>query len=126
MPKNRDLPSLLDIEQAANKAIAFLQDTDSREALMEDDKTQAAIVFQLLVIGEATKRLSRTLREQYSDIPWSLMAGMRDNLIHEYDNIDVDQVWKTVKKNLPNLLLALKPIRQGIQQIKLQLEDDSL
>lgn len=65
------------------------------------------------------------MRQQYPDLPWSLMAGMRDNMIHEYDDIDVEQVWKTVKSDIPNLLFALKPVKQGVQQLRLQLEDES-
>lgn len=124
MPKNRDLQSLIDIEKAANKATQFLQSSVNKEAFIEDDKTQSAVIFQLLIIGEATKRLSKTLRDQYPDMPWSLMAGMRDNLIHEYDGIDVDQVWKTVKSDIPNLLSSLKPIRQGVQQLRLQNDEN--
>ncbi|MEL7350603.1 MAG: DUF86 domain-containing protein [Cyanobacteria bacterium P01_A01_bin.116] len=123
--KNRDLQSLIDIEQAANKAAQFLKSVDGKEAFVKDEKTQSAVVFQLLIIGEATKRLSRKLRQQYPDLPWSLMAGMRDNMIHEYDDIDVEQVWKTVKSDIPNLLFALKPVKQGVQQLRLQLEDES-
>lgn len=49
-----------------------------KEAFMGDDKTQSAIVFQLLIIGEAVKRLSPEIRNQHAEIPWSLIARMRD------------------------------------------------
>lgn len=123
--KNRDLQSLIDIEQAANKAAQFLKSVDGKEAFVKDEKTQSAVVFQLLIIGEATKRLSRKLRQQYPDLPWSLMAGMRDNMIHEYDDIDIDQVWKTVKSDIPILLTDLSSIRHEVQQLRLQIEDES-
>ena len=89
MPKNRDLQSLLDIEQAARKTIQF-KSTHNKETFLADEKTQSAIIFQLLIIGEATKRLSMELRDQHPDVPWSLMTGMQDNLIHEYDGIDTE------------------------------------
>jgi uncharacterized protein with HEPN domain len=50
MPKNRDLQSLLDIEQAAQKTIEFKASLD-KETFLTDEKTQSAIVFQLLIIG---------------------------------------------------------------------------
>ena len=67
-------------------------------------------MFQLLIIGEAVKRLPPELRSQHSDIPWSLIARMRDNLIHRYDDIDLDEVWKTSNEDIPKLLIALEPL----------------
>ncbi|MEL6489457.1 MAG: DUF86 domain-containing protein [Cyanobacteria bacterium J06621_3] len=125
MPRNRDLQWLIDIEEAANKAVRFLQTTSSKATFADDEKTQSAVIFQLLIIGETTKRLSKEVRHQYPDIPWSLMAGMRDNMIHEYDDIDIDQVWKTVKSDIPILLTDLSSIRHEVQQLRLQIEDES-
>jgi uncharacterized protein with HEPN domain len=48
---------------------------------LEDFKTQSAVLYQLIVIGEAVKRLSFELRQQHPEIPWAPMAGMRDHLI---------------------------------------------
>jgi len=109
MSQNRDLETLLDIQRAAQKIQQFSQGLD-RDTFMEDEKTQSAVVFQLLIIGEATKRLSMELRQQYPEIPWSLMAGMRDNLIHEYDNIDIKEVWKTAERDIPDLIASLQSV----------------
>jgi len=81
MSNSRDRASLLDIARAAQKVLQYKGNMD-KIAFLADDKTQSAIVFQLLIIGEAVKHLSPELRSQYSDIPWSLIARMRDNLIH--------------------------------------------
>ncbi|MCP2729743.1 HepT-like ribonuclease domain-containing protein [Limnofasciculus baicalensis] len=81
-----------------------------REAFLSDDKTQSAIVFQLIIIGEAVKGLSLELRTQHPEIPWSLIARMRDNLIHGYDDIDLDEVWKTSDEDIPGLLASLEPL----------------
>jgi uncharacterized protein with HEPN domain len=56
------------------------------------------------------KRISTELRSQYPEIPWSLIARMRDNLIHRYDNIDLDEVWKTADEDIPALLTFLEPL----------------
>ncbi len=81
-----------------------------KTAFLQDDKTESAILYQLLIIGEAVKRLSPELRQQNPEIPWSLMAGMRDNLIHEYDDVDLEEVWKTSDRDIPDLLALLEPL----------------
>lgn len=58
---------------------------------------------QLEVMGEATKRVSKELRLKNPDIPWLDMAGMRDVLIHDYIDVDLGVVWKTVSEDIPNL-----------------------
>lgn len=113
MSPNRDIETILDIQQAAKKIRQFKQGLN-RDIFLEDEKTQSAIVFQLLIIGEATKRLSISLRQQYPKIPWTLMAGMRDNLIHEYDNIDLQEVWKTAECDIPSLLLSIQALLDDI------------
>ena len=66
-----------------------------------------------MVMGEAVKRLSGELRERHSEIPWTLMAGMRDRLIHGYDTVDRDEVWKTATVDVPDLLLLVAPLVPG-------------
>lgn len=109
MPHDRDSAILIDIARAARLVLAFKGNL-AKDAFIEDQKTQSAVMHQLLVIGEAVKRLSSDFRDSHANIPWILMAGMRDNLIHEYDNIDLDEVWKTAERDMPALLSALEPL----------------
>jgi uncharacterized protein with HEPN domain len=74
-----------------------------REAFESDLVTQDAVVRQLEIIGEATKRVSNELRSKHPDIPWSDMAGMRDVLIHDYLDVDLGVVWKTASEDIPDL-----------------------
>jgi uncharacterized protein with HEPN domain len=103
---SRDEATLLDIERAARLIIDFTREMDD-QVFLDDVKTQSAVLHQLLVLGEAVKRLSPEFRRQHQRIPWSLIAGMRDNLIHEYDTVDLDEVWSTAKRDVPRLLLSL-------------------
>jgi len=73
------------------------------DAFINDFIVQDAVVRQLEIIGEATKRVSDEFRSKYPDIPWSDMAGMRDVLIHDYIDVDLDIVWKTASESIPEL-----------------------
>jgi uncharacterized protein with HEPN domain len=103
----QDDVTLLDIEKAARHIQAFL-DNMTKDHFFNDLKTQSAVLYQLLVVGEAVKRLSSELRIQRPDIPWSLIAGMRDHLIHAYDTVDWEEVWKTATRDIPDLVIKLK------------------
>jgi uncharacterized protein with HEPN domain len=105
----RDNATLLDIAKAATAVVSFVKETN-KKAFLADFKTQSATLYQLIVMGEATKRLSAEFREQHPQIPWKLMAGMRNHLVHGYDVIDWDEVWKTATTDVPELLTLLKPI----------------
>jgi uncharacterized protein with HEPN domain len=109
MSTNRDLAALLDIYQAAKKVLRYKEGLNKAEFL-DDDKTQSAIVFQLLISGEAVKRLTPEFRNQHPEIPWSLIAGMRDKLIHNYDDVDLEEVWKTATSDVPTLIAQLMPL----------------
>jgi len=69
---------------------------------------QDAVIRNLEIIGEATKRISKDLREQHTHIPWSEMAGLRDVLIHNYFGVDNRIVWNVVEKEIPPLAIKRK------------------
>ncbi len=83
----------------------------------DDFRTNFAVVRALEIIGEAAKRLPMSLREEYPDIPWKNMAGMRDRIIHGYDTVDLEIVWEVVKTDIP----LIKP---QVQQILLDYEEN--
>lgn len=64
-------------------------------------------MYQILVIGEAVKRLSSETRATFDQIAWRQMAGMRDVLVHHYDKVDLDIVWEAASVDAPRLLIAL-------------------
>jgi uncharacterized protein with HEPN domain len=105
----RDDATLVDIVHAARRALDFTAGM-ARDEFAHDVKTQSATLHQLLVIGEAVKRLSAEFRAAHPSTPWGLIAGMRDKLVHAYDEIDLDEVWRTVTIDIPKLLAQLKPL----------------
>lgn len=105
----RDDASLLDIVIACRYIIRFAADVDTF-TFFEDKKTQFAILQQLTVIGEAVKRISAEFRDQHPEIPWRNIAGLRDNLVHEYDHIDLDTIWDVATQRIPVLLSQIEPL----------------
>ena len=77
---------------------------------MENHLIQDGVIRQIEIIGEATKRLSDKTRDNYPDVPWQDMTGMRDKLIHDYLGADIDAVWDTVKEDIPILKNKLKDL----------------
>ena len=73
-------------------------------------KTLSAVIRKFEVMGEAAKALPEAIRQQYPQVPWKEMAGMRDRLIHFYFGVDVPLVWETIRRRLPEL-------RRQMQQV---------
>lgn len=105
----RDNESLIDIERAARRVLRYAADCD-RTSLEINDEKVSAILYQITIIGEATKRLSQDFRQQHPEIPWREIAGMRDVIVHEYDQVDLDVVWDVIQNKLPELLISLQPL----------------
>jgi len=103
----RDEATVLDILHAARHAIAFVDGLDEG-AFRADPKSQSAALHQLLIIGEAVKRLSSEFCQAHPEVAWTLIAGMRDRLIHGYDSVDLGQVWRTLAEDVPNLVAQLE------------------
>ncbi len=103
MSRHREYIVLKDLSNAAQLIAAFVEGFH-QETFIEDWKTRSAVLFQLTVIGEAVKRLSPGFRSAHAQVPWALMAGMRDHLIHAYDLVDWDEVWTTATRDVPGLL----------------------
>lgn len=105
----RDPQFLLDMLQSAKLAISYAAER-SREDFLTDIQFQDSVIRRLLIIGEAARRVSDQTRRATPEVPWTDINGMRNRLVHKYDDIDLDIVWDTVQKSLPMLVSELEKI----------------
>ena len=98
------------------KIIGYINDvkqyTEGMEAkdFLDDKKTITACAFTVSQIGELAKEIEKETTEKYSNIPWNSIKGMRNKIVHDYENIDLSVLWGTIKSSLPELEEDLKEI----------------
>lgn len=103
----RDLQYLLDMLQSAELILTYT-DQCSKDEFVESVQLQDAVIRRLLVIAEAARRVSETTRQTLPNISWQEINGMRNRLVHEYDDINLKIVWDVVQSEIPSLIEELK------------------
>ena len=95
----------------------------SRDQFLADLRTQDAVIRRFEIIGEAARHLSPAALKALPDVPWNLMVGMRNLLIHDYDDVDPKRVWTDSQEDLPPLIaklasyLATQPEKSGDDEL---------
>lgn len=105
----RDLQFLLDMLQSA-ELIATYTAGCSKDEFVRNALLQDAVIRRLLVIAEAARRVSDGMRQQLPNVSWQEINGMRNRLVHEYDDVNLNIVWNVVKSEIPNLISELKSV----------------
>jgi len=92
---------LLHIRDAIERFLSFTQ--NGRNHFLKDAMVQDAVIRNFEIIGEAAKNISDTYRQGQNQVPWKIMAGLRDKLIHDYFGVNLNIIWETVEKDIPIL-----------------------
>lgn len=101
------------IIESINLLEAYIKHS-SKKDFYAAGQIQDAVLRRLEIIGEAVKNLPADFRNEYPDVAWQKIAGMRDFLIHEYFGVDIELVWNTLKKDLPVLKKQISEIIKKI------------
>jgi uncharacterized protein with HEPN domain len=90
-----DLAYIEHILDSIRKINGYSYDMSLKE-FKTNEMVQDAIIRNIEIIGEASRKISQDTKQTYYNIPWKEIAGMRDKLIHDYLGVDVSVVWKTI------------------------------
>lgn len=115
--KNRDVGSLLDMINAIHQAQDFTANL-TYETYLDSALIQSAVERQLEILGEAARRLSDEFRQAHPDISWRRIIGLRNILIHRYDEISRQVIWKTVVSELQPLLAQIEDLLSSLTEEK--------
>ncbi len=104
---DRDLVCVLDILGSARAIRSYIEDV-SRNAFLENQQLQDSVIRRIEIMGEASGRLSQAFRGRHPELPWARIRGMRNRMIHSYDDIDMTIVWDTAEREIPLLIPQLE------------------
>lgn len=80
----------------------------ARARFDDDEVRQLAVLHLVQVLGEAASRVSADFREAHPELPWNQMAGMRNRIVHGYDDVDADIVWRVATEDLEPVMASLE------------------
>ena len=102
----RDLQFLLDMLQSAELIMTYMAQR-SKDEFIENVQLQDSVIRRLLIIAEAARRVSETARQTLPNISWQEINGIRNRLVHEYDDVNLNIVWDVVQSEIPSLIEEL-------------------
>lgn len=106
---------LQDIVEASERIASYVKGVTHSE--FETDQMRIdAVIRNLQIIGEAVKKLPDSIRDEYPNIAWQEIAGLRNRVTHVYFNVDINIIWDVVQSELPLLLTQIQQILKEISE----------
>lgn len=109
MTQRDDSVSLRQMLDHGREAIRMVE-RRSRDELGTDRMFALALIQLVQIVGEAAQRVSALCRDRHPQVPWSQIIGLRNRLIHGYDSVDYDILWRIVTLDLPALVTSLQTV----------------
>lgn len=106
---SRDKSYIFDIFTACELILEFVSGV-TYEKFQADIMRQDAIIRRIEIIGEASNNLSDEFKTKYSEIPWTMIRGMRNRLVHDYGEVDLELVWTASRDDIPKLMNSIAPL----------------
>jgi uncharacterized protein with HEPN domain len=103
-----DHDRLLDIEEAIGKIERYA--SRGKVEFMDNELIQTWVLFQLQIIGEATRSLSAEIRAENNQVSWQDITDFRNIVVHEYFRVNLDLVWAIVEREIPTLKAQITKI----------------
>lgn len=97
---------LADMLEAFEKIRGF--STGGRATFLSDPKTQEAVAYELLKLGEAANRVTKSFRQRHAGFPWARLIDLRNEIVHEYFRVDADSLWEFVENELDRVERQLR------------------
>lgn len=108
-PEERDVAYLWDMLHAAREIIEMVQGIDYM-GFVSSKVLRYAVERQILIVGEAARNVSPSLKASHPEIPWKNIIGQRNVLVHEYGEILVERIWRVATDHVPTLIRLLEPL----------------
>lgn len=104
------LRHMIDYAQASQRIAGKHTQAD----LEHDEQFRFALIHAVEILGEAANRVPHTIRESHPEIPWSSIISARNRLIHGYDAVDLNILWRIVRDDIPPLIIRLTDILEDM------------
>ena len=109
-----DQERLIDILEAIEQIECYTN--QGKETFEHDELIQIWIIHHIQIIGEASAKISNILRMAHKEVPWQKIIAMRNILVHAYFSVDLDEVWNSVERDLPELKSRVKMILNELDE----------
>jgi uncharacterized protein with HEPN domain len=106
---NPDVHTLKVIRKAAMALRAHINGYD-QNSFEAERKVRSAVLYEIVIIGEGAKRLSAEFRASHPEVPWKKITGMRERVVHSFDEVNLGLVWNVSHDQVPSLIAALDEI----------------